>query len=67
MRPFPTIITKEYKNNKAFNRDAPKMTAQGYRVASVNSGKSSMNFFEILASGQLFLSKKRVIVTYQLN
>lgn len=63
------IIVKEYKNQKAYQKDAPKMATKGYEVASVieqENRAGCMRWLTIGLFSLIFKPKPTLLVTYRL-
>lgn len=68
-QPLNTETTvKEYKNIKAYQKDAPNMTAQGWHVQDTTSHQPRQGVGRVVALGfvgaALFKPKPKIIVTY---
>lgn len=65
------IEVKRYQDDKAYQRDAGKMTARGYEVQSVTSEQPRSGCGRIIALGGigalLFKPKPELVVTYRLT
>jgi len=64
------IIVKRYKSQKAYEKDAARMLAKGYEVASVVSEQPRSGCGRILLIGlfaAVFKPKPVLVVTYRLK
>jgi hypothetical protein len=63
-QPLQTHIA-EYRDRRAFQRDATQRASVGWRIVSTIDGKTTKTLLGLIVSGELFLSRRRLIVTYQ--
>lgn len=65
------LVVKRYKDQKEYQKDAGKMTAQGYDIQSVVSEQPRSGCGRFVALGGIgalvFKPKPELVVTYKLN